>query len=188
MKRIHFERENLTNNTTELVFILDKSGSMAGLEADTIGGFNSLIEKQKKEEGVAYVTAVLFDNDSEFLYDRVELKKVSKMEDKDYIPGGCTALLDAVRGTRAFLFVELLLYTGLRRGEALGLMWSDIDFQKEELHVSRSIVFTNDNQTGEINPDLKTSNARRDIPIYAFFSVRLKEKRRFFFRNSGNSA
>lgn len=77
----------------------------------------------------------------------------------------CTTLLDAVRGTRAYLFVELLLYTGLRRGEALGLMWSDIDFQKAELHVSRSIVFTNDNQTGEINPDLKTSNARRDIPI-----------------------
>lgn len=77
----------------------------------------------------------------------------------------CTALLDAVRGTRAYLFVELLLYTGLRRGEALGLMWSDIDFQKAELHVCRSIVFTNDNQVGEINPDLKTSNARRDVPI-----------------------
>jgi len=77
----------------------------------------------------------------------------------------CTALLDAVRGTRAFLFVELLLYTGLRRGEALGLMWSDIDFQKAELHVCRSIVFTKEKQAGEINPDLKTSNARRDVPI-----------------------
>ncbi len=89
----------MKNNITELVFILDKSGSMAGLESDTVGGFNSLIEKQKKEEGDAYVTAVLFDNDSEFLYDRVELKKVSKMEDKDYVPGGCTALLDALGDT-----------------------------------------------------------------------------------------
>ncbi len=65
----------MKNNITELVFILDKSGSMAGLEGDTVGGFNSLIEKQKKEEGNAYITAVLFDNDSKFLYDRVELKK-----------------------------------------------------------------------------------------------------------------
>lgn len=77
----------------------------------------------------------------------------------------CAALLDAVRGTRAFLFVELLLYTGMRRGEALGLMWKDIDFAKAEMHVRRSVVFINGNQAGEINPDLKTSNARRDIPI-----------------------
>ena len=85
-----------TNNTTELVFILDRSGSMHGLEADTIGGFNSMIEKQKKEEGRTYVTTVLFDNNEIVLHDRAELGKVSPMTEKDYYVGGCTALFDAV--------------------------------------------------------------------------------------------
>lgn len=77
----------------------------------------------------------------------------------------CVTLLDAVHETRAFLFVELLLYTGLRRGEALGLMWQDIDFEKAELHVCRSIVYTDNKPAGEINNNLKTANARRVIPI-----------------------
>ncbi len=81
---------------TELVFILDRSGSMHGLEADTIGGFNSMIEKQKNEEGEAYVSAVLFDDMQEVLYDRVDLRKVEPMNDKQYYVRGCTALLDAV--------------------------------------------------------------------------------------------
>ena len=83
---------------TELVFILDRSGSMQGLEADTIGGFNSMIEKQKKEEGEAYVSAVLFDDRMEVLYDRVELQKVEPMTDRQYYVRGCTALLDALGG------------------------------------------------------------------------------------------
>ena len=83
---------------TELVFILDSSGSMQGLEADTIGGFNSMIEKQKKEEGEAYVSAVLFDDRMEVLYDRVELQKVEPMTDRQYYVRGCTALLDALGG------------------------------------------------------------------------------------------
>ena len=83
---------------TEIVFILDRSGSMAGLEKDTIGGFNSLIEKQKKEEGKAYVSTVLFDNHSEVLHDRVSLEKLNPMTDKEYFVRGCTALLDAVGG------------------------------------------------------------------------------------------
>ena len=83
---------------TELVFILDRSGSMQGLEADTIGGFNSMIEKQKKEEGEAYVSAVLFDDRMEVLYDRVELQKVESMTDRQYYVRGCTALLDALGG------------------------------------------------------------------------------------------
>ena len=87
-----------TNNITEIVFILDRSGSMAGLEKDTIGGFNSLIEKQKKEEGTAYISTVLFDNDSEVLHDRVSLDKIAPMTDKEYFVRGCTALLDAVGG------------------------------------------------------------------------------------------
>ena len=83
---------------TELVFILDRSGSMQGLEADTIGGFNKMIEKQKKEEGEAYVSAVLFDDRMEVLYDRVELQKVEPMTDRQYYVRGCTALLDALGG------------------------------------------------------------------------------------------
>ena len=83
---------------TELVFILDRSGSMSGLEADTIGGFNGMIEKQKKEEGEAFVSVVLFDDQTQVLYDRVNLRKIEPMNDRQYYVGGCTALLDAVGG------------------------------------------------------------------------------------------
>lgn len=83
---------------TELVFILDRSGSMAGLEADTIGGFNSMMEHQKKEEGEVYVSTVLFDDRSEVIYDRVPLAQVTPMTEKQYFVRGCTALLDALGG------------------------------------------------------------------------------------------
>ena len=83
---------------TEVVFILDRSGSMGGLEADTIGGFNSMIEKQKKEEGEAYISTVLFDDRMEVLYDRVPVGRVEPMNDKQYYVRGCTALLDAIGG------------------------------------------------------------------------------------------
>lgn len=86
------------NNLTELVFILDRSGSMSGLESDTIGGFNAMIAKQKKEDGEAYVSTVLFDNVSEVLHDRVLLKDIPKMTAKDYTVRGCTALIDAIGG------------------------------------------------------------------------------------------
>ena len=83
---------------TEIVFILDRSGSMSGLEADTIGGFNSLIQKQKKEEGEAYISTVLFDDECEVLHDRVSLEQIQPMTDKEYFVRGCTALLDAMGG------------------------------------------------------------------------------------------
>ena len=83
-------------NLTELVFILDRSGSMAGLEKDTIGGFNAMIEKQKKEEGEALVSTVLFDNETEVLHDRVPLEKMELLTREQYYVRGCTALLDAV--------------------------------------------------------------------------------------------
>ena len=86
----------MKNNITELVFILDRSGSMSGLEADTIGGFNSMIEKQKKEEGECYVSTVLFDNESEVIHDRAKLSEIRPMTDRDYYVRGCTALLDAI--------------------------------------------------------------------------------------------
>ena len=83
---------------TEMVFILDRSGSMGGLEKDTIGGYNSLIEKQKKEEGEALVSTVLFDHEQEVLLDREPLDKVKKMTEDEYYVRGCTALLDAIGG------------------------------------------------------------------------------------------
>ncbi len=86
------------NNITELVFILDRSGSMAGLESDTIGGFNSMIEKQKKQKGGCFVSTVLFDDESEVLHDRVKLNDIPKMTDEDYTVRGCTALIDAIGG------------------------------------------------------------------------------------------
>jgi uncharacterized protein YegL len=92
------KKEN-AKNVTELVFILDRSGSMSGLESDTIGGFNSMLQKQKKEEGTAFVTTVLFDDQYELLHDRVEMQTVQPISDNEYFVRGTTALLDAVGKT-----------------------------------------------------------------------------------------
>ena len=88
----------MKKNLTEIVFILDRSGSMSGLEADTIGGFNSMIEKQRKADGEALVSTVLFDNMSEVIHDRVNIHDIKPMTDRDYTVRGCTALLDAIGG------------------------------------------------------------------------------------------
>ncbi len=88
----------MKKNLTEIVFILDRSGSMAGLEDDTIGGFNAMIEKQKRESGEALVSTVLFDNESEVIHDRVDIQRIEPMTRKEYYVRGCTALLDAVGG------------------------------------------------------------------------------------------
>ena len=84
---------------TELVFILDKSGSMGGLESDTIGGYNSMLDKQKAVEGECHITTVLFDNNYELLHDRIDIKAVSPITEKEYAVGGSTALLDAIGRT-----------------------------------------------------------------------------------------
>ena len=86
----------MKKNLTEIVFILDRSGSMAGLEDDTIGGFNAMIEKQKQEPGEALVSTLLFDNESEVIHDRVNIQEIEPMTRKEYYVRGCTALLDAV--------------------------------------------------------------------------------------------
>ena len=86
----------MKKNLTEIVFILDRSGSMAGLEADTIGGFNAMIQKQKAESGEAYVSTILFDNHTEVIHDRVDIREIRPLTRKDYYVRGCTALLDAV--------------------------------------------------------------------------------------------
>ena len=89
----------MQNNISELVFILDRSGSMHGLEADTVGGFNSTIEKQKDVEGKCYVTTVLFDDQVDRIHDRVDLQEIKPLTGQDYYVRGCTALLDALGST-----------------------------------------------------------------------------------------
>ena len=88
--------EKNNNGITELVFILDRSGSMSGLESDTIGGFNSMIERQKKDEGKVYVSTVLFNHTSTVIHDRADISEIREMTDRDYVPSGSTALLDAI--------------------------------------------------------------------------------------------
>lgn len=89
------KREAVKNGITELVFILDKSGSMSGLEKDTIGGFNSMIEKQKKLDGKVFVSTVLFNQEATVIHDRIDINEVEKMTEDDYCVSGCTALVDA---------------------------------------------------------------------------------------------
>ena len=86
----------MKKNLTELVFIMDRSGSMSGLEKDCVGGFNSMIKKQKKEDGECLVSTVLFNNSDTILHDRVSLKDIKQMKEDDYVPSGCTALIDAL--------------------------------------------------------------------------------------------
>ena len=88
----------MRRNWTELVFILDRSGSMCGLEADTIGGFNSLLAKQKREPGGAYISTVLFDDTTQVIHDRLDIRDVAPITEREYFVRGCTALLDAVGG------------------------------------------------------------------------------------------
>lgn len=89
----------MKQNLAELVFILDRSGSMAGLETDTIGGYNSMLEKQKLVDGECRITTVLFDNEYEILHDRIDLKAISTITEKEYFVRGSTALLDAIGKT-----------------------------------------------------------------------------------------
>lgn len=87
------------NNEMDIIFIMDRSGSMTGFSEDTIGGFNSFIEKEKEKDINTYVTTILFDNDYEILYERKEINKVEKLTEKEYWPRGSTALLDAIGKT-----------------------------------------------------------------------------------------
>ena len=88
--------KNEKNNITELVFIIDRSGSMAGFEKDTVGGFNSILKEQKEKDGKVFVSTVFFDNDSQVIHDRLDINDVEPLKEKDYRVGGCTALLDAL--------------------------------------------------------------------------------------------
>ncbi len=88
----------MKKNLTEMVFILDKSGSMQGLERDVIGGFNSMIERQKKQDGEALVSTVLFSDNSKVIHDRVDIRRIEPLTDRQYYVEGCTALIDAIGG------------------------------------------------------------------------------------------
>ena len=144
---------------TELVMILDRSGSMSGLEADTIGGFNSLIDKQKKEEGEAYVSVVLFDDRSEVLYDRVDIRKIEPMNDKQYYVRGCTALLDAVGGAIHHISTVHKYAREERRKEQYHwefmFLGANIDAVKEAgrfgINASRAVRYENDSAGTQLN-------------------------------------
>ena len=97
-KNVKTTNKTNSNGITELVFILDRSGSMMGLEKDTIGGFNAMIEKQKKQDGECFVSTVLFDDESEVIHDRVKLSQIKHMTEEEYYVRGCTALIDAIGG------------------------------------------------------------------------------------------
>lgn len=120
------EDNNMKTDLTELVFILDKSGSMSGLEDDTIGGFNAMLAKQKKESGQAVVTTVLFDDHYELLHDRTDIHGIRPITDKEYFVGGCTALLDAV-GKTIHKIGNAQKYTSedLRAGKVLFVITTD---------------------------------------------------------------
>ena len=103
----------MKKNLTEIVFILDRSGSMSGLEADTIGGFNSMIEKQRKADGEALVSTVLFDNMSEVIHDRVDIRDIKSMTDRDYTARGCT--LFWMPSAEQFITLEMSISTQEKR-------------------------------------------------------------------------
>ena len=111
---------------TELVFILDRSGSMAGLEADTIGGFNAMIAKQKQEPGEALISTILFDSQSEVLHDRVPVYRIQPMTNRDYTPRGCTALLDAIGyGVEKMVNIQRHLPENERAGKVIFVITTD---------------------------------------------------------------
>ena len=116
----------MKQDLTELVFILDKSGSMAGLESDTIGGYNAMLAKQKQEQGEAIVTTVLFDDHYELLHDRINIRGVAPITDKDYFVGGCTALLDALgRTIQKIAAVQRNTCAAERAGKVLFVITTD---------------------------------------------------------------
>ena len=111
---------------TELVFVLDKSGSMAGLEGDTIGGYNAMLEKQKAVDGECRITTVLFDNNYELLHDRLDIRAVGPMTEKEYFVGGSTALLDAIGRTVSKIGnVQKHTAEGYRAGKVLFVIITD---------------------------------------------------------------
>jgi len=130
----------MNKKLTELVFILDKSGSMAGLEEDTIGGFNAMLRKQQEEEGQARVTTVLFDNRYELLHDRLDLPSVAPITGKDYLVGGSTALLDAIGRTVSKVDAVLAKSKGEFRADRVLFVIITDGMENASRHFSRETV------------------------------------------------
>ena len=134
----------MKNDVTEIVFVLDRSGSMAGLESDTIGGFNGMLNKQKKDEGKAYLTTVLFDDRIEVLHNHLDIREVRELTDEQYYVRGCTALLDAVgytiekikhekaEGSNVIFIITTDGYENASREYSYGKLKKMIEAQKEK--------------------------------------------------------
>lgn len=119
-------KTNMNENLTELVFIVDRSGSMAGMESDTIGGVNAVLEKNRQAKGDAVVSVVLFDHETQVLRDRVPIQEVPKLTDHDYQVRGCTALLDAVGGSVKFVDrIQSYLPAESRPGKTIFVITTD---------------------------------------------------------------
>ena len=166
------------NNVTELVFILDRSGSMSGLEEDTIGGFNAMLQKQKKENGEAYVSTILFDNVSEVLHDRIKLKDVPKMTDEEYTVRGCTALMDAIGGAIRHIG-NIHKYARPEDVPAHTMFIITTDgMENASVHYSSDEV-KNMIERQKENKNYVSSRLRKISPIFKFFYKLLGMKRYF---------
>ena len=170
---------------TELVFILDRSGSMSGLEADTIGGFNSMIEKQKREAGEALVSTVLFANDSTVIHDRLPLCEVPRLTEKEYFTCGCTALLDAVGGSRRYNY-ETVRRMIERQKEKYGweflFLGANIDAAKEAtrfgIDADRAVNYKCDEEGTALNYEVISAavcSVRAAQPLSADWKRRIDE-------------
>ena len=137
--------------------------------------------QRKVLQAIRAICAFALDNDMILKSPVLSSIKAGGAAPEEVVPltdAQCRQLLQATKNTRAYLFVELLLYAGLRKGEALGLMWSDIDFDKGVLRIERSVVYPVNNKSGEINPELKTSAARRSVPVVPELLADLKEAKK----------
>ena len=179
----------MKKNLTEIVFILDRSGSMSGLEADTIGGFNSMIEKQKKADGEALISTILFDNVSEVIHDRVSVRDIRPMTDKDYTVRGCTALLDAIGGRyTAERVKEMIERQKARYGWEFLFLGANIDAVETARHfgigADRAVNYHCDSAGTQLNYEVLSEAicaVRGSAPLGADWKKRIDED----FENRG---
>ena len=191
----------MKKNLTELVFILDRSGSMGGLEPDTIGGFNAMLTRQKEQDGEANVTTILFDHEVQLLHDRFPLHAVAPLTEKDYYVRGCTALLDAIGyGVEKMVNIQRHLpedvskrfsYEKIRRmierekeqyGWEFLFLGANMDAVKEAarfgISSDRAVRFENDAQGMAVNYHVvsETVSRMREAPCGASIGAEWKEE------------
>ena len=181
------EEKKMKKNLTEMVFILDKSGSMQGLEQDTIGGFNSMIEKQRAEKGEALVSTVLFANESAVLHDRVDIQKVEPMTERQYFVGGCTALIDAMGGAIHHIgnihkYAREEDVPEHKYGWEFLFLGANIDAVETAaeygIHEERAVTFRNDHRGQRLNYDTVSksmSRMRHNAPLKADWKAEIEK-------------